>query len=101
MNVIKVHNSYSLTKDFIILSFMCKIGVCEVDEILNLGKMLVRHVGKTYVKLLKNRFLAKTTTPVVFGKGEEVYMIWSFTGTKDNETLNALKKFKIEEVKYE
>lgn len=101
MIIIRVDSSYTKTKDFVNLSFVCRIGTSEVTEVIELGKMLMQQVSKNYKKLIKDNFLAKSKTPYVFGKNEQLYMIWSFTGENTNENLKLLKKFKIKEVDYD
>lgn len=101
-NMIVVDGAYSISKgNRICLSFAFPVGVTSVDEIKSLGEMLMEFVKEQYSDLILGFFLAKSESPLVFGKGEEVYMIWSFSGTADKKTLAALKKFKIKEVKYE
>lgn len=101
MIIIRVDSSYTKTKDFVNLSFVCRIGISDVAQIIELGKMLMQYVSKNYKKLIKDNFLAKSKTPYVFGKNEQLYMIWSFTGEKTDENLKLLKKYKINEVNYD
>jgi len=41
MIIIRVDSSYTKTKDFVNLSFVCRIGTSEVTEVIELGKMLM------------------------------------------------------------
>lgn len=61
----------------------------------------MEYVSKNYKKLIKENFLSKSKTPYVFGKNEQLYMIWSFTGEKSQKIKKLLKQYKIKEVNYD
>lgn len=100
-NVIVVDSSYTYTKGGIVVSFAFPIGVTEVAEIIELGEMFETYIKKSFGKILSKNFFSKTTTPVLFSKGEEMFMIWSFVAKDNEKALKDMKNMRIKEIKYE
>ena len=100
-NLIVIDSSYTKTKGGIVLSFAFPVGVSELSEIIELGKLFEEYIHKSFGKILAKDFFAKTSSPVMFSKGEDIYMIWSFISDDDEKALKQMKKMKIKEIKYE
>lgn len=100
-NMIVVDVAYSINKAGITLSFACPVGVMEISEITELSKMFVKFVKTNYSDLIKGNFLAKSSSPYIFSKNEEVFMIWAFSGVEDKHTKQQLKNKKIRKIDYE
>lgn len=100
-NMIVVDSSYTYTKGGIVVSFAFPVGVTEVAELIELGEMFETYIKKTFGKILSKDFFSKTATPVLFSKGEDIFMIWSFVAKDEKKALKDIEKMKIKEVKYE
>ena len=98
---IVVDSSYTVTKGGIVLSFAFPVGVSEIAEIIDLGAMFETYIKKDFGKMLSSNFFSKTATPVLFSRGEDMFMIWSFVAKDDKKALKDMKRLKIKEVKYE
>lgn len=100
-NTIIVDSSYTKSKGGIIVSFAFPVGANEIEIIVELGKMFVEYIQKDFGKMLSDFFFAKTQSPVVFSKGEELFMVWAFVARDDEKALKEIKKRKIKEISYE
>ena len=100
-NMIVVDSSYTYTKGGIVVSFAFPVGVTEVAELIELGAMFEAYIKKTFGKILSKDFFSKTATPVLFSKGEDIFMIWAFVAKDEKKALKDIEKMKIKEVKYE
>lgn len=100
-NYIIVDSSYCQSKCGLVVSFAFPLFANEISVITELGNMFEEYVKKNFGKVLSKHFFSKTVTPVLFSKGEEMFMVWSFVAKDDKKALKQLKKLKVKEVEYE